>query len=117
MSQLVELFDSLPPGIAYLFFRLSRDSIFPFSVYLASILAQHVFGINLPTWLVIGAAISIIPLVLIVSVSWETFNDKRKARALGAVMAPQVPSKRFAGSDVLEAMDREEQSGYLGKPL
>jgi len=116
MSPISDYFDSLPPGIAYIFYRLSKASVLPISVYLLSTVARNVFDLFIPTWFIIAAEIAVVPLALVVSINFETFNDRKAANALGAVMVPQVPSNRLGGLDVIsdiEHADRIESVGTL----
>jgi hypothetical protein len=113
---LSETFESWPPGIVFIFSRLPKALILPLSVYLVSIFARNALNLNAPNWLVTIAAIAAIPLVLVVSINWETFKDKRAANALGAVMAPQVPSKWLAGLDIIRTRMNNRKEGHIGTP-
>ncbi|KAI0772046.1 cytochrome P450 monooxygenase pc-3 [Trametes elegans] len=102
---------SLPPGIPFLF-RLSLTLLIaPFAVYLTNrILAA--WGLILPVWLVVIAAVLSGPLSSAVRI-WLRFRGFRhRAAALGAMLPPGLKGSEFGNKDLLRRTLETFSKGY-----
>ena len=106
----------LPPGPSYILRQLFSLKV---AGYAASVGCVHVVGeivgMDLPVWAIILFPVVALPGILYAQTELQYWKDKRKAKSLGARLAPKVPSKWPAGIDLITALDNVFKTGYLGK--
>ncbi|OBZ74625.1 hypothetical protein A0H81_05072 [Grifola frondosa] len=104
---------SLPPGPKYLLHQFPSILAPPALVYVISYAICKYRNIILPVWLVVVAAFLSLPVAFALQVQWYDFKNHMDARAHDAVMAPPIEHKYPGSFDVLSAVFRTSEKGYL----
>ncbi|TDL15133.1 hypothetical protein BD410DRAFT_809190 [Rickenella mellea] len=111
---------ALPPGIPYLFTRISKLLISPFLLTCLYALSSrlHPSSIpalsSIPTWLLVLCMIVSLPVTFFVKLQVKQWRQRRECKRLGAIMVLEVPSKWPAGLDLLKRMLFSFKHGYPG---
>ena len=101
----------LPPGQRYLIRQLPYLVAPPAVVY---VVAQDVFGNQLPLSLLLLAYVFSWPIAFALSIQWTDVTNKIRARRRGAVIPPTIEHKYPGGLDVIQGSFRSDRSKYLG---
>ncbi|KAG5642747.1 hypothetical protein DXG03_002262, partial [Asterophora parasitica] len=100
------------PGVDFIALSLVKivtpSVIFAFSVRTLS----NTYGYPISTWILVSSSIIFVPLLSITRVVYKSFDDKRKAAALGARLAPTMDGKSIGNIDLLSALKRHWDTGY-----
>ncbi|KAJ7775357.1 cytochrome P450 [Mycena metata] len=103
---------TLPPGFRYLAQQLPRILAPPLVVYCGILGAQR-FGSDIPAWAITTACVLSGPALLTIIVQYRDFMVRRKAAALGAIVAPALPS--WIGG--LNLLFSSQENVYPAEPL
>ncbi|KAI9058872.1 cytochrome P450 monooxygenase pc-3 [Trametes sanguinea] len=108
---------SLPPGPRYLIAQLPNVLAPPVIIYVLAYFARAQLNLNPPAWLLAVAYILSWPVALTVRVQWHDYVNRRRARALGAVMPPAI-AHRWPGSlDLLRKVFVADKTRYMTHSL
>jgi len=107
----------LPPGPSYILRQLLSLKVAGYAAFVGCIhVGGEMVGIDLPVWAIVSFSVIALPGILYAQSEFQHWKDKKKAKSLGARLAPKVPSKWPAGVDLVAALDNVFKTGYLGEP-
>ena len=106
----------LPPGPSYIVSQLLSWRAVGYVLFVASVRSgANAVGVYTPVWAIIASSAIAIPAALYVQSGLRYWRDKRTAAALGARLAPKVSGKKPLGLDLVAAMLKGHESGYIGE--
>lgn len=73
------------------------------------------FGLYIPSWVLITSTVLGIPLVLAIRIQMDEMHQRRRAKALGARIAPRIQGNLIGNFDVLRTMLKNWRGGYPGE--
>ncbi|TDL19801.1 cytochrome P450 [Rickenella mellea] len=102
----------LTPGLLFLLSGLARLLAATALIFCATYSLEKFLEISIPTNASFVAVIFGTPAVIAAKLAWDSYSDKRRARALGAVEVPQWAGKWPGSLDVLLLVLKKFKSGY-----
>jgi len=99
------------PGVGYIAQRAPRFVLHTALAFGAIRLAKQFFDLDLPLWLVIVLSVNAKPLMLIADGQTADWRAARKAKRLGASLAPKVEGNPY---QILKAIFSTLFDGYPG---
>ena len=106
---------SVPPGVSYLTLILATKFL-PIvgSVYVVIAVLEGAFALSLPQYITWTAVTAAVALVYIVQACMFEVKKRRRAKALGASLAPVWKGSLPGNYDVLTSMLDKVENGYIG---
>lgn len=106
-----------PPGIRFLITRIPQLLLPAICFYGAFIACDFFAGTwQLSTWSKILLSL-LMPIVLSTVGVWhQDLKRLKEARALGAQLPPRYKVSKIAGLDVIQSLEHQLKSGYIGEP-
>jgi len=105
-----------PPGPSYILRQLLSLKVAGYAAFVGCIhVGGEMVGIDLPVWAIVSFSVIALPGILYAQSEFQYWKDKKKAKSLGARLAPKVPSKWPAGIDLIAALMNVFKTGYLGE--
>ena len=106
----------LPPGPSYILRRLLSWKTISYVAFVGCIrVGGETLGVHLPLWAILSSSTVAFPAIIYARTEFQYWKDKRKAKSLGARLAPKVPSKWPAGLDLIAVLINEFKTGYIGE--
>lgn len=109
----------LPPGVNYLIHCIPQLLIGPVSTLLLLKLFQTFYSstFQLSIWVTIILLILSGPVIFTISLAWNDFKNYRAARAIGAVLPPQILDYSPGNIYSIWKEIKHEKTGYFGEIL
>ncbi|KAI0775623.1 cytochrome P450 [Trametes elegans] len=108
---------SLPPGPRYVIHQLPNVLVPPAVVYALACIARAYLHRSPPTWLLATAYALSWPFAFTLLVQWHDLTNARKARALGAVIPPEVQHKLPGSIDVIRRIFALDKTRYMAHSM
>ena len=106
----------LPPGPSYILRQLLSWKAVSYGAFVGCVrVGGGTLGIDPPLRTIVSCSIAILPAILYAQAEFQYWSTKRKAESLGARLAPKIPSKWPAGTDLIATLIDVFKTGYLGK--
>ena len=106
----------LPPGPSYILWQLFSLKVAGYGAFVGSVrVGGELLGIHFPLWMIVSCSIIVLPAILYTQVEFQYWKNKRKAKSLGARLAPKAPSKWPGGLDLIIAAANVSRIGYIGE--
>ncbi|KAG6883343.1 hypothetical protein C0993_006775, partial [Termitomyces sp. T159_Od127] len=107
---------AITPGVTFIFYYVNALAMpYVFFRFLLEFLNERgVFGRYMPpTWLVVLGSILLLPLISTIRMIYKTLHDRRRAAKLGARLVRRIDGKSIGNIDVMAALRRSRDTGYL----
>lgn len=105
----------LPPGPSFLLQHLFSPKVVGYVAFVGCIrVGGELLDLDLPLWAIVSSSVAALPAILHAQSELQYWSDKRKAKSLGARLAPKVPHKWPAGIDLITRSIEVFKFGYLG---
>ena len=106
----------LPPGPSYILRQLLSLKVAGYVAFAGCIhVGEGILGIDVPLWAIISSSIVALPAILYARTELQYWRNKRKAESLGARLAPKIPFRWPAGTDLIVTMSGVFKTGYIGE--
>ena len=103
-----------PPGIIFLVTNLPQLMALPVAIYVATLILKSQLAVVPPTWALFVVYISSWPTALILFEHWHNWKVNRDAEAAGAVLPPSMKFSLPLGLDVLQQLQTDYRTRFLG---
>ena len=108
----------LPPGPHFIVQQLLSVKFVGYGAFVGCIhVGGGMLGVRLPLWATISCSAAAVPVIAFAQSELQYWKDAKVAESLGARLAPKVPYKWPMGADLIAALSRAFESGYLGVPF
>lgn len=105
----------LPPGPSFI---ASQVLSWKTAGYITSVALIRVgadaIGVYAPVWAIIASSVVALPAALYIKSELQYWRNERTALALGARLAPKVAGKKPLGIDLITAILKAHETGYIG---